>query len=146
MLEKYRSENQRIVSQKDRDIETLRQQVAEGQEFKVSFVFLVKLSSASPSSLSPALHSSTTSPLSPQNGLESELETCQSRLSQLEKELGSKDEEMKELLKAIECMQTTKVRRGITTHLLKYSHHPLPPPSLTAELCSSSYTSQECCT
>lgn len=39
MLEKYRSENQRIVSQKDRDIETLRQQVAEGQESKVSLVF-----------------------------------------------------------------------------------------------------------
>lgn len=132
MLEKYRSENQRIVSQKDRDIETLRQQVAEGQESKVSLVFQVKLSPASSSSLSPALPFSTTSPLSPQSGFESELETCRSHLSQLEKELGSKDEEMKELLKAIECMQTAKVRRDITTHLLKYSHHPLTPPSLTA--------------
>ena len=46
MLEKYRSENQRIVSQKDRDIETLRQQVTEGQESKVSKCFQVKTSPA----------------------------------------------------------------------------------------------------
>ena len=106
MLEKYRSENQRIVSQKDRDIETLRQQVTEGQESKVSKYTLcchnLPLSSSPPPS--------TSLPSFPQSGLESELETCRSRLSQLEKELGSKDEEMKELLKAIECMQTDKVR------------------------------------
>ena len=58
MLEKYRSENQRIVSQKDRDIETLRQQVTEGQESKVSKYTLcchnLPLSSSPPPSpLSP---------------------------------------------------------------------------------------------
>lgn len=106
MLEKYRSENQRIVSQKDRDIETLRQQVTEGQESKVS---KYTLCCHNPPSF-PLSTSTTSLPSFPQSGLESELETCRSRLSQLEKELGSKDEEMKELLKAIECMQTAKVR------------------------------------
>lgn len=54
MLEKYRSENQRVVSQKDRDIETLRQQVTEGQESKVSkYTLCCHLHNLPPSPLFP---------------------------------------------------------------------------------------------
>jgi len=38
MLEKYRSENQRIVLQKDRDIETLQQHVSAEEKSKVSML------------------------------------------------------------------------------------------------------------
>ena len=57
MLEKYRSENQRIVLQKDRDIETLQQHVSKEEKSKVSALgmHLVLLASVVASPLSPYL-------------------------------------------------------------------------------------------
>ena len=53
-------------------------------------------------------------PLS-QSNLELELVECRGHISQLEKDLASKEDELKELLKAIECMQTTKVKSMLTS-------------------------------
>jgi len=44
-----------------------------------------------------------------------ELVECRGHISQLEKDLASKEDELKELLKAIECMQTTKVKSMLTS-------------------------------
>ena len=44
MLEKYRSENQRIVLQKDRDIETLQQHVSKEEKSKVSMLIVYNYS------------------------------------------------------------------------------------------------------
>ena len=144
MLEKYRAENQKIVSQKEREVEALGERLKESEQNKVALqpclvftpsrhALLLPLGShcntahnkcigsllqtfftaqvpplplASPAHYLPALPLASPAPCLLQESWEGELGSLRGQVTSLEAELRAREEELKELLKAIDALQS----------------------------------------
>lgn len=156
MLEKYRAENQKIVSQKEREVEALGERLKESEQNKVALQpclvftpsrhalllplgshcntahnkcigsllqtfftaqvtalplaslahYLSALPLASPAHYLPALPLASPAPCLLQESWEGELGSLRGQVTSLEAELRAREEELKELLKAIDALQS----------------------------------------
>ena len=97
VLEKYRAENQNILGNKDQEIESLRNQLNSTETDKVTVKLTCKINLY--------LVCLTLIFCFLQRANEMEVASYKDKIDLLQSDLSAKNEEMKELLEAVECLQ-----------------------------------------